>query len=512
MVTPHTALAGIAAAGVVLLAACGSPQGSSPKSTFPATASPATLALPSGVPADFSLLPPSDFSALDRVAAFTALHERVSTDYSLGEWKGLDLDAIYQRALPAVQSAAKADDAKAYLLALRAYGAAFEDGHVRVAESTEGTPLTTALASEQTGGSIGLGLLRLDDGRVVVAAVTPKGPAAKAGIVPGDVVIAWNGRPIDDAAASVDVAALVDAPAVATEEYRELEQVRLLSRMPVGMAVEVTVKGRSAPIRLTAIDDQGAGLHLVDVAHPLTPAQEKSFLPQVRTLDNGVGYIQIGWLADLSNLAGYPQSIADAFADAITEFAGAPGLVVDLRANHGGTDQLGADLCGHFVDAPQFYERTQFFDATHGAWVTVTLDITTGQPVDATLTEPRDPRYRGPIAVLMNSRTVSSGEGLAQCIAGLPQGVGVGISGTRAAYGIANGEVPMPDGLVFHYPNGRSVDAAGTVQIDSRQGVGGVQPEFRVPVTVDTALALGRGEDVELQAALTVLEERTAKP
>lgn len=481
------------------------PTSSAGGSSWPASPAPSVAASLAGVPAGFSMLPPADFSGEDRVAAFTALHERVATDYAFTDWKGLDLDALYDRTLPLVQAAAKANDAQAYLLALRSYAAAFEDGHVRVAEATDGQPLTTALAREQTGGSIGVSLLRLDDGRVVVAAVAPRSPARQAGVKAGDVVTAWNGQPIDAAVQAVNVATIVDAPAIATSEYREREQVRLLSRVPIGTTVDVTIEGRKRPLSLTAVDDDGAGLHRVDVAHPLTPEQEKSFLPQVRTLDGGIGYIQLGWLADLSNLAEYPQAIADAMSEAVEQFIDAPGIVIDLRANHGGTDQLAADICGHFVDEQQFYERTQFFNATDGTWVTLTVDMITGKAIDATYVNPQSVRYAGPVAVLVNGRTVSSGEGVAQCISALPQGVAVGIGGTRASYGIANGEIPMPDGLVFHYPNGRSVDAHGVVQLDSRAGVGGVQPERRVPVTMNTALALGRGEDVELESALRAL-------
>lgn len=506
MTARRTALASMAAAGAVLLAACGGTSaGDSSSARALSSPPPASAAAPAGIPADFSMLPPDDFSGLDRVAAFTALHERVSKDYAFTEWKGLDLDSIYQAVLPAVQAAAAADDAEAFLLALRQYGAAFEDGHVRVAETTEGKPLTSALTIAQSGGSVGLGLLRLDDGRVVVAAVTPKGQAAKAGITAGDVVTSWGGQPVDEAAAAIDVATTVDAPAVSTDEYRALEQLRLLTRMPVGTTIEVGIEGSAAPVALTAVDDQGDGLHLVDIAHPLTAKQEKAFAPDVRTLDDGVGYVQIGWLADLADLAAYPQSIADGFAAAIEQFADAPGIVIDLRANHGGSDQLAADLCGHFLEEPQFYERLQVFDATNRNWVTLAIDSRTGQPIDALMATPQQPRYAGPVVVLANSRTISSGEGLAQCLGSLPQGVSVGMSGTRAAFGLANGEVPMPDGLVFHYPNGRTVDSDGAVQLDSRQGAGGVLPEVRVPITMDTALAFGRGADVELEAALAAL-------
>jgi carboxyl-terminal processing protease len=60
----------------------------------------------------------------------------------------------------------------------------------------------------------------------------------------------------------------------------------------------------------------------------------------------------------------------------------------------------------------------------------------------------------------------------------------------------------MPDTLVFHYPNGRSINAEGVIQIDSRGGVGGVPPTRRIAMNSDNAMAFGRGTDIELDAAL----------
>ena len=85
----------------------------------------------------------------------------------------------------------------------------------------------------------------------------------------------------------------------------------------------------------------------------------------------------------------------------------------------------------------------------------LTVDAATAEPLDAVWTRPRTPHDDGPVAVLIDSRTVSSGEGLARC-------------------------------------------------------VGGVAPAVRVPLDATTALAVGRGEDVALAAALEVIGRHRA--
>jgi hypothetical protein len=60
----------------------------------------------------------ADFSSMDRVAAFTVAHQKFSTEYALTDWKGVHWDALYQRHLPELEAAAKANDPAAYFLAL----------------------------------------------------------------------------------------------------------------------------------------------------------------------------------------------------------------------------------------------------------------------------------------------------------------------------------------------------------------------------------------------------------
>jgi carboxyl-terminal processing protease len=92
----------------------------------------------------------------------------------------------------------------------------------------------------------------------------------------------------------------------------------------------------------------------------------------------------------------------------------------------------------------------------------------------------------------------------------MPKGMVIGFYGTNGSFGITGGEIALPGGFEIHYPFGRSVDADGVIQLDNRNGYGGVHPDLRVPKTLENVLAFAAGTDVELEYAVDYLGEVTA--
>lgn len=471
---------------------------------------PAAAADPAPV-SGFRLAEPADFSALGFVEAFRSAHRKFATEYAFTRWKNVDWRALYRRTLPAVEDAARSRDEAAYFRALTAYVAGIDDGHVSLPRNNATAPLVDAAVRRQSGGSFGLGLAMLDDGRVIVAKVAPGGPAEKVGVEPGAVVLEWDGLPVSQAVRRLDLGAHVAAMRVATDEYRRLEQVRLLTRAPVGASARLVYRSPAAAavraVRLVAVDDDLRGLDLFNLAPPPTAEDERAIIAARRIGDDG--YIRLSALADLKDLKRAPDFIWDSYAAAVEGFnrAGVHGLVLDLRGNHGGYDVLAEMICGSLYDRPAFYEATVFFDAATGRFRRITVDDRTGKVVDALMIEPQPPHFRGPVAVLVNPRTISSAEGIAHCIAARPNGAVIGFHGTRGSFGLAGGEATLPGGITLHYPFGRAVDRRGVVMIDSRNGRGGVAPTVRVLSTRENILAFASGDDVELERALHWLRE-----
>jgi carboxyl-terminal processing protease len=467
-------------------------------------------------PIGFRFAASADYGSLPWTEAFEATHAKFSREYAFSEWKGVDWPGLSARFLPRIRRAQETGDEKAYYLALLEYVCSISDGHIKL--NAEDPSVPKALAAERTGGGLGMAAAELDDGRIVAAAIVPSGPAARAGIGAGAEILSWNGEPVRAAidrvvVGSVPIKTLTKAiggeSPQATAEHHRLEQVRLLPRAPVGSSVEVTFKnpGEGSPrtMRLTAIDDGGQNLDLVNFAR----RPELSDRVEFRILPEGFGYVRLALELDLANMEDYPFEIYRRFREAIRSFvdAGAPGVIVDLRGNYGGSDRLAADLAGFFHAAPSFYEAQEFYDGRTGKFLRLTLDERNPDaPVDHLPIEPQEPHYGGPLVILVNPGTISSGEGLAMGLRRSPRGRVVGFHGTNSSFGMVGGLIRMPGGYRIGYPFGRSVDADGIVQLDSRNGFGGVAPDLRVPKTLDNVLAFAAGTDVELRYALAYLK------
>jgi len=115
---------------------------------------------------------------------------------------------------------------------------------------------------------------------------------------------------------------------------------------------------------------------------------------------------------------------------------------------------------------------------------------------------PGSPIYEGPVAVLVDSSTVSCGEGVAMGIRNLPNGQVIGFRPSNGSFGMAGDTALMPEGLKVTFPYGQTLDKDKHILLDSRDGVGGVAPTNRVPMTLENALKWGAGENVELEWAV----------
>lgn len=454
----------------------------------------------------------TDYSALAWPDAFKAAHFKFSREYAFSEWKGIDWPGLYSRFLPCVNQAQAVGDEKAYYLALHEYVCSIPDGHISLAAGN--TAVLTALGKELVGGGFGMAVAELDDWRVIAAATVQNGPANLAGIAAGAEIVTWGGQPVKTAIGRIDVGAVPfkalagelgnETPQATLEHYR-LEQARLLTRSPVGLAVEVVFKNPgsaiSQTVTLTAVDDAGQTFSLVNFAKRPSMSETVDY----RILPEGYGYVLVRMEYDASN-PGYPTRIFQQFREAITSFiaAGVPGVIVDLRGNYGGSDELAADLCGFFYSSPSFYEYQEYYDKRTGRFLRITVDDRSAI-VDNLLIKPQNPYFGGPVVALVNPNTKSSGEGIVMGIARLPQGSVIGFHGTNGSFGMTGGEIVMPGEYTIEYPFGRTVDNSGVIQLDSRNGVGGVAPNPRVPKTLENVLAFAAGTDVEIQYAIRYL-------
>jgi len=455
---------------------------------------------------DFQRPAPADFSQLAWVDAFEATHVKFSAEYPFTEWKSIDWQAIHDEIKPLVVAAQAASEEDAFYMAMRRYAYAIPDGHITFSNELLG------LKKAQIGGGYGLAVGELDNGWIIAYYVIPGGPAGLAGIQAGAEIIQWGGQAV---AQAVETASTIWGPNAATSAHHRLQQMQFMMRAPVGTTTHIVYRNpdsvNAVGVSLTAVDDAYATLQDAGFA------RSADYLPVVQhaILDSGHGYVKVTAEAPISLLmsstdytmaeaiAAMDEEVAMPFRSAIEEFADSdvPGVILDIRGNHGGSEELLATLSGFFYEATVFQERPAYYNAASGQFDIFPEDE------EGIHVEPQAATYTGPVIALVNPMTISCGEGIARNIQRLPQGIIVGFYGTNGSYGMTDGKITLPGGYRLEYPIGRSLDADGNILLDSRNGVGGIQPDVRVPRTRDRLVDFGKDDDVELEYAVSLFDD-----
>jgi carboxyl-terminal processing protease len=432
-----------------------------------------------------------DFSKLAWPEAFDKLHAHLTRAYAMGELKRVDWQALHDATAPRIDAAARTGDRAAYYRALREYLWALHDGHVDLS-GDDGGARETAIK-----GGFGFALIRLDDGQTVAHVLMPNGPAAAQGMQWGAEILQWNGVGIDDALAQTSTVWASSPPA--TTEGVRLARLKLLPRAHLGTKVTIAFRNpgdtNTRSVELVAVDDQYEPIQRAGQSQDFSLRGTNI---EWRILDGNVGYVKIrGELPTLPQLL--PDSTVRRAMNAFVA-AGVTGIVIDVRGNIGGADKLVPLMMGYFVDRPVFYEHATLYSDVTGRFER--------EPTGTLWTTPRDPRFRGPLAVLVDDRCVSSGEGFALVARQRAGSHVVGFYGTYGSFGMSGAEVLMPGGLTVDYPNGQSLDANGHVQIDSNwELAGGIAPDVRVPLTMENVRAQFKdGRDVVLETAMKLLK------
>ncbi len=455
---------------------------------------------------------PSNFSASAWTEAFDLLHERLSIEYAFTDWKGIDWSAMGSACRAEIQAAQDNEDLEGYYLALRRYINAIPDGHVGMSSLRE-------IDQKYVGGGFGFTPLLLEGGTMVANWVDEASEAYQAGLRAGDELLTWNRMPIAEAAAHTPT---IFSSNAATYEDATLKRVAYLVRAEVGDKAELTFqkgKGETGFVVLTAYAD---GMITISKSYPVAVVSDKlremilgvesdtpplTSMVDFEILEGNIAYLRVWgeFDADLTGRGSAPSTLAlvRSAVKSANEL-GCKGLILDIRNNTGGLDDMAAAILGSFYTEKAFYEYQNDYDYSTGTRMIQRAMADS----DALMIEPSDDVFTGQIIALVNQKCVSSGEGLAMGIRNLPNGETLGFYGTNGSFGMTGGEALMPGGLTIRWPVGQSLDENQQIQIDSRGGIGGVAPTIRIPMTREHALLVAEGEDVELAEALAILRGR----
>ena len=177
--------------------------------------------------------------------------------------------------------------------------------------------------------------------------------------------------------------------------------------------------------------------------------------------------------------------LSDAFDEALAELKDSPGLILDLRYNGGGDENIGRRIAGRFATEETTYSFSRIRNGQEHR------DLGPKRPRSF---EPRGPwRYSAPVAVLIGRKTFSSAESLALMLAGCP---GVTTIGDHTAGSSGNPRLlDLGHGIVVNLPRWIDYDPEG-------QPIDGVGVAPMLPVEWQNM----PGSDPVFEAALGVLD------
>ncbi len=423
-----------------------------------------------------------DYTDYGLVEGFDAFVEKLRNEYAFTEYKQIDWDALIAEFRPRFAEAERELSVDKYLLALRDFNWSIPDGHVAFGAEF----YLSEMRERETDGGLGLAVRELDDGRVLVTYLTPSAPADNAGIALRAEIIALDGVPIGDAAGAV----VPWTSPFSTEHVRRLEQFRFLMRSPIGTAVEITYRNPADSEATTVTLTSERESTSLDEAETVVRGVRSGYeLPvEYYLLPEGYVYARINDFSDNNLLS---IQLWERLMVSMNQ-NGAPGLIIDMRENLGGSGFLADQMAAYLFDEPLILGQNAGYDRFSGAF------FSDSRGVDRFYLPEPSKRYLGAVAVLVGPNCNSACEFFSY---NLTLENRAAIVGQYPTAGLGGGidNVIMPLGIYFQYTAGRALDADGNIHIEGK----GIVPTVQVAVDESTVFSDG---DPVLEAAIRHLD------
>jgi carboxyl-terminal processing protease len=409
--------------------------------------------------------PATSLSAEQRLRAFDFVWSTIETRYYDPRFNGVDWRGVGEKYRPL---ALAASDDEAFWDVLDRMTGELHDAHTRVE-----SPRRVALRNSDESVTLGF-MFEPVEGQLAITSVNTESDAWWAGVRPGMTLVAIGGEP----AATAYARLRADVRHDSTDRATHLQAVR---KLVAGMA--------GTKVAFTFARADGTHFDAVLARHKLAyhPTEMHRVLP------SGYGYIRFSrW-----NLTLTARALA-----AVESLKEAPGLIIDLRGNPGGSVHAVNMMLARF-----FTTRTELGRATTRSGEPVSILLGALQVIQLHREVDGDPdAYRGPVVILVNGQSASGSE----LFAGSMQAVGrakiVGQPSCGCLLGFL-GYARVPGGADLAYSevgfvlsNGRKVEGEGVI------------PDDPVPLTLSD-LRLGRDRTLEeAQALLARMAGAAATP
>lgn len=396
-----------------------------------------------------------------QLATFDYLWQRVADGYPDPELGGVDWAAVRDELRP---RAAQAADAKALRPILRDLLSRVGVSHFAIVSGD----VYRGGSGEGPRGELGMDAA-LVEGAAHILSVEPDGPAARAGLQPGDRLLTIGDTHLDAIVAELAEGQGPRGPAAAVGGV-----LRDLLRPVVGEPTKVTVRRGESEVEATLRPRPLQGQVFKVGELPATRVETETRIDDPDGPDGPIPPVLVVRFSMFAvpNGAAVRQAVIRAKAE------GVEACVVDLRGNPGGLPLVAQGLAGHFVARKS---------ASLGTF------ITRGSTLEFNI-RPRvaSERLDGPLAVIVDGRSASSSEIFASGMQDLGRAVVVGEQSSGLALMSSFERLPNGDRAQLVFADLRSPDGH---RLEGR----GVTPDLPV---APTPAQLRDGRDPALEAAL----------
>ena len=372
--------------------------------------------------------PPATMDATARARAFEFVWATINDHYYDASLNGVDWKAVGDRYRPLAMAARNDDE---FWEALDRMTGELRDAHTRVE-----SPKSVALRERDESVTLGFTFAPID-GRLVVTGVNTDTDAWWAGVRSGMTLVAIGAAPAMEAYERLKSTTRLDS----TERSRHA---RVLRKLITGEP------GTQATFTFERADGTRFDATLSRKRITSRPGQSHRILP------GGFGYLRFTqWTVAVS-----AQAI-----DAIEELKGAPGIVIDLRGNPGGSAHAVNLMLRRF-----FPNEAELGTVLTRTGKPVSLFMGTLEIIKLRTSVPGDKgAYRGPVVILVNAGSASASELFSSTMQAAGRALIVGQPSCGCLLGFL-GYARIPGGgelayseVGFRLPNGKRIEGEGVI-------------------------------------------------
>lgn len=434
--------------------------------------------------------------------SFHSMVQDMNNDYVLKEWKEVNFSELEEKYMPIVKEAENEQNPVKFADAVTMFCNELHDGHIAVSTDYDNEGYTSIFEPHD----YGFATVKLDNGKVI--AVCTDEDAHKLGIEDGTIITKWNGKQVLQAAEE-DVPDL-GIPVKANEEIIDVMNLDLAG----GDTLDVSFLDKNGNEQTVSISNKGrfktkltafAAFNSIEFPVDSEKQLEENF--STKMLNDKCGYLKLTeetmgstYQDYVGYLIGDQKYAREIFREKLKDLKsqGMEYLVIDLRNNSGGFDDIGRALCDLLTDKEWYGDGLGIY--RNGEYISVSERRIHGTGEFADLQ----------VVALTNYDCASAGDSTSLYLSKLPNVTVAGITDPCGCNQETGGVSVLSGGIVtVYYPTGLVLNENNEPSIDTRADRISRNPvEERIPLDYDAAMKIFRDkEDYELDWAIKYLEE-----